>query len=130
MKKSPVETKAATVTLLNAGADMLASQGFAQAALFVKAETLEAQPEAVAAFLKQAEEAAAQCTDAPEKVAEAAAALEILPNAKVALTALPGCAIRYVAALDAREQIETTARVDLSQYGGDVPADDFYYGAE
>ena len=36
--KSPVETKAATVTLLNAGADLLASQGFAQAANAVALE--------------------------------------------------------------------------------------------
>ena len=40
-KKSPVETRAAAVTLLNAGADMLASQGFAQAANAVALEAAE-----------------------------------------------------------------------------------------
>ena len=39
--KSPVETRAATVTLLNAGADMLASQGFVQAANAVAIEAAE-----------------------------------------------------------------------------------------
>ena len=106
------------------------NDGFAQAALFVKAATLESQPEAVAEYLLQVEQAAAACTDQPDAVAEAAVALEILPNVKVALAALPNCAIRYVAALDAKEQIETTAGVDLTQYGGDVPADDFYYAAK
>ena len=53
-----------------------------------------------------------------------------MPNAKVAKTALPNCAIRYMSAPDAREQIETTANIDLTQFGGEVPADDFYYGAE
>ena len=63
-------------------------------------------------------------------MAEAAAALEILPNAKVAEKAIPGCAIRFVSAKDAKEQVEKTAQIDLSQFGGEVPADDFYYGAE
>ena len=39
--KSPVETRAATVTLLNAGADMIASQGFTQAANAVALEAAE-----------------------------------------------------------------------------------------
>lgn len=106
------------------------NDGFTQAALFIKAETIENQPEAVEAYLKLVEESVAKCTDDPDAVAEAAVALEILPNVKVAKSALPNCAIRYMAAWDAKEQIETTANVDLSQFGGAVPADDFYYGAK
>lgn len=104
--------------------------GYTQAALFVKAETAQSHPEAVAEFLKQAEEACGKCTTDVTAVAEAAAALEILPNAKVAEKAIPGCAIRFVSAKDAKEQVEKTAQIDLSQFGGEVPADDFYYGAE
>ena len=104
--------------------------GYAQAALFIKAETIESQPEKVDAFLARVSEAAGKCESDIDAVAEAAAALEILPNAKVAAAAIPGCAIRFVTALDAREQIEKTAEIDLSQYGGGVPSDDFYYGAE
>ena len=59
-----------------------------------------------------------------------AVALEILPNVKVATKAIPGCAVRFVNAVDAREQIEFTANIDLSQFGGALPADDFYYVAE
>ena len=106
------------------------NDGFTQAALFIRAETIENAPEAVNAYLKLAEEAANKCTSDPDAVAEAAVALEIMPNAKVAKTALPNCAIRYMSAPDAREQIETTANIDLTQFGGEVPADDFYYGAE
>ena len=106
------------------------SDGYAQAALFIKAETIESQPEKVDAFLQLVSEAAGKCESDIDAVAEAAAALEILPNAKVAAAAIPGCAIRFVTALDAREQIEKTAEIDLSQYGGGVPSDDFYYGAE
>ena len=104
--------------------------GFAQAGLFVRAETLAERPEAVKTYLALAEEAAAKCTEDPDAVAEAAVVLEILPSVKVAKSALPNCAIRYVSAAEAREQIEQTAEIDLSQFGGAVPADDFYYEAE
>ena len=104
--------------------------GYAQAALFVKAETAAARPEAVEAFLKNVEEACGKCAADVEAVAEAAVTLEILPNAKVAAAAIPGCAIRFVGAKEAREQIEKTAEIDLKQFGGELPPDDFYYGAE
>ncbi len=35
-----------------------------------------------------------------------------------------------MSAVDAKEQIETTAKIDLGQFGGSVPADDFYYQQE
>lgn len=114
-------------TLLKEAAGL---EGFAQAGLFVRAETLAEHPEAVKAYLALAEEAAAKCTEDPDAVAEAAVALEILPNVKVAKSALPNCAIRYVSAAEAKEQVEQTAEIDLSQFGGAVPADDFYYEAE
>ena len=104
--------------------------GFTQAGLFVRAKTLEEQPEAVKAYLELVKEAASRCTEDPDAVAEAAVALEILPSVKVAKSALPNCAIRYVSAAEAKEQIEQTAEIDLTQYGGAVPTDDFYYGAE
>lgn len=104
--------------------------GFAQAGLFVRAETLENHPEAVESYLKLAEESCAKCSEDIAAVAQAAVALEILPNQKVALSAIPNCAIRYMRAQEAREQIEITANIDLTQFGGAVPADDFYYGAE
>ena len=76
---------------------------------------------------------AASCETAStdlEALATAAVTLEILPNQKVAMAAIPGCAIRFVGALEAKEQVEATANIDLVQFGGAVPADDFYYGAE
>ena len=105
-------------------------EGYTQAALFVKGETIENQPEAVKAFI---EAVAASCEKAATDVAavaEAAVALEILPNVKVATNAIPGCAVRFVNAKDARAQVEFTANIDLSQFGGALPADDFYYVAE
>jgi len=105
-------------------------RGFPQAGLFVRAETLETKPEEVKTMMEKIAEAAGQCESNLEAVTEAAVALELLPNAKVASLAIPHCAIRFVPASEAREQIETTAKIDLSQFGGEVPADDFYYTAE
>jgi len=68
------------------------------------------------------------CSADAGKVAAIAEKLEILPNAKVAEAALPGCAIRFMAAKEAKELIEKTVAVDPAQFGGEVPADDFYYG--
>lgn len=104
--------------------------GFTQAALFVKAETAQNAPEAVAAYLKQVEASCLTAANDVEALANAAVTLGILPNAKVAVNAIPGCAIRYLNAPEARQQIEATASIDLTQFGGALPADDFYYVAE
>jgi ABC-type nitrate/sulfonate/bicarbonate transport system substrate-binding protein len=105
-------------------------EGYTQAALFVKADTIANQPEAVKAYI---DAVAASCETASTDVsalANAAVKLEILPNVKVATNAIPGCSIRFVSALEAKEQVEATANIDLAQFGGAVPAEDFYYGAE
>lgn len=104
--------------------------GFTQAGLFVKAETAQNHPEVVENYLKLVEESCGKCVSDVAAVAEAAAAMEILPNKKVGMNAIPNCTIRYMRALDAREQVEITANIDLEQFGGAVPADDFYYGAK
>ena len=104
--------------------------GYTQAALFVKAETLETQPEAVKAYIEAVAASCATAATDVEALATAAVSLGILPNMKVALSAIPGCSIRFVSALEAREQVETTANIDLTQFGGALPADDFYYVAE
>ena len=103
--------------------------GFTQAGLFVREETLKEYPEEVNAYLAQIQ-AASDVETCLESMAAAAVALEILPNEKVAVTAIPRCGIRYVDAAAAREMVEYTAQIDLSQFGGELPADDFYYGTE
>ena len=102
--------------------------GYTQAGLFVSAATLENHPEAAAEYLSKAEEAVSKAETDVAAVAEAAVALEILPNPKVAAAAIPNCALRYMSAAEAKEQVEATANIDLTQFGGSLPADDFYYG--
>ena len=104
--------------------------GFTQAGLFVRKATAGEKPEVVKEFLSLVKASCDACESDLNTVAETAVALEILQNVKVAQSAIPNCAIRYAAATEAREQIETTAGIDLSQFGGELPADDFYYAAE
>ena len=101
--------------------------GYAQAGLFVRAETVSEHPEETAAWLETIKASADKAeTDIPG-MAAAAEKAGIMPKAKVAELAIPGCSIRFVAAAEAREALEQTAQIDLSQFGGELPADDFYY---
>ena len=104
--------------------------GYTQAGLFISADMAANHAEAAADYLAKVKESVSKCSEDLAAVAEAAAALEILPNAKVASAAIPNCALRYMSAPEAKEQVEATANIDLSQFGGSVPADGFYYEAK
>lgn len=104
--------------------------GYTQAGLFVKADTIQTHPQAVKEFLVLAEESCKKCTEDVPSVAKTAAALGIMPNAKIAESAIPNCAIRFLAAKESKAQVEATAALDLKQFGGALPTQDFYYEAE
>ncbi len=105
-------------------------EGFAQAGLFIRAGLIETQPDVVDAYLEKAKASCDLCASDVAAVADAAVKLELLPNAKVAMQAIPRCAVRFLPAWEAKEQIETAAQIDIKQFGGAAPADDFYYGAK
>ena len=104
--------------------------GFTQAGLFVREATFTENPALVSEALEKIRSSVEMCEKDPETVARNVVAMEILPKEPVALKALPGCSIRWMSAAEARDQIETTASVDLKQYGGELPSDDFYFSAE
>ena len=106
------------------------NNGYAQAGLFIRADTLDNNPEGVREFLASVKTSADAVTTDLDSVVKAAVALEILPNEKVAAAAIPNCGIQYTAAADAKELVEFTANIDLSQFGGSLPDDDFYYEAK
>ena len=110
--------------------DVTGFDGFTQAGLFVREKDILENPEETNARIAEIKASVERVEADPESTAADAVAMEILPNAKVALNAIPNCAIRYANATEAKEQIETTALIDLAQFGGEVPADDFYYAAE
>ena len=104
--------------------------GFTQAGLFVREASAAENPEGIREGLEKIKASVEMCEKEPETVAQNVVAMEILPKEPVALKALPGCSIRWMTATEAREQIETAAGIDLKQFGGELPADDFYYSAE
>ena len=100
--------------------------GYTQAGLFVRAETLEQHPEAVNEALVLIEGSANQCDDNPDAVAEALGKLDM----KFPKPAIGKCAVNFVYAAQARPFVEATVAIDPAQFGGELPADDFYYYAE
>lgn len=110
--------------------DVTGYDGFPQAGVFVKEETAAENPELVKQVLDKIKASAELCESDPEAVAKTVVEMEILKAEAVALKALPGCNIRYISATEAREQIEYAAQIDLVQFGGELPADDFYYEAK
>ncbi len=100
--------------------------GYTQAGLFVRAETLEQHPDAVNEALVLIEGSANQCDDNPDAVAEALGKLDM----KFPKPAISKCAVNFVYAAQARPYVEATVAIDPAQFGGELPADDFYYYAE
>ena len=105
----------------------LNEDGFAQAGIFVKEKTAENYKERVDEFLYNAEKSCNKCNNNLDLVAEICVKKEILPNKKIALSSIPNCAIRFVKAIDAKTNIQMVAEIDLSQFGDEIPSDDFYY---
>ena len=100
--------------------------GYTQAGIFVKAADAQDRAEEVNAFLEQMKGAADLCSSDTDQVAEALTKLEMsFPK-----PAISNCSIRFVYAAEAREMVEKTAMIDLAQFGGELPADDFYYEAK
>ncbi len=104
----------------------LLDNGYTQAGLFVRAETLAQNQEAVTNALAEIEDSCNLCTSDPDKVIEAMATLEM----KFPKAAIPGCSISYVPAAQAKRLLEATVEIDPAQFGGEDPADEFYYGLE
>ena len=115
------------ISLTDLFRDLTGDEGYVQAGLFVREKTLQENAGQVDAWLAEIRASADLCETDPEAAAAAAVGMEILNNEKVALRAIPNCHIHYVPASEVKELVEKTAAIDLSQFGGEAPADDFYY---
>ena len=106
------------------------TEEFTQAALFIKADTLDNHKSVVNDYLDKVKESCDLVTNDVESVANNIITLGNtgLPSALPVLkTALPKCNIKFKSAADSKAAIEKTANIDLKQFGGAVPSDDFYY---
>lgn len=103
---------------------------YTQAALFIKADTIENHKKKLDEFLTKVKESCDLVASDVEKTANNVIALGNtgLPSALPVLkVALPKCNIKYVNAVDAKSALEKTAAIDIAKFGGALPADDFYY---
>ena len=103
---------------------------FTQAALFIKADTIENHKKALDNFLDKVKTSCELVSNDVEKVANNVITLGNtgLPSALAVLKqALPKCNIKYVSAADAKSALEKTVAIDKTQFGGANPSDDFYY---
>lgn len=98
--------------------------GYTQAGLFINPNS---NKEKVNEFINQFKSSALDTKNDLDKVAKICVDLKILPKEAVAKKAIPLCNINFVKAVDAKSEIEATAQIDMSQFGGALPADDFYY---
>lgn len=118
---------------LTAEWDKVCDTSAVQGCVIVKKEFAEANPDALAAFMK---EYAASVEYVNANVDEAATLCEtfgIVPKAAIAKRALPNCNIVFVTGKEMKTDLSAFLSVlydaNPASVGGKLPADDFYYGA-
>ena len=100
---------------------------FAQAGIFVKESTAKDHKEVVKDYLAKVKDAADNIINNIDNVAKACVELEFVKAEGVAKKGIPGCNIKFKAAKDAKSLVEATANIDLTQFGGGLPSEDFYF---
>lgn len=108
--------------------ELTGNDGFTQAGLFVSPKAIsEKKKDVVDRYILEVAESIVKCSSSLDEVAQICVDLKLLPNLNVAKSAIPLCSVRFMKAIDAKTQIETTANIDLSQFGGALPVEEFYY---
>ncbi len=102
---------------------------FAQAGIFVKEDMILNHSSLISDFLLEVKEVSDNINSKLDDLAKTCVELKLLPNETVAKTAIPNCNIKFKDAKEVKSQIESTAKIDLAQYGGDLPSEEFYYSA-
>ena len=100
---------------------------FTQAGIFVKASTIENHSKVVSNYLSKVKDAADNILTNIDDVAKACVELEFVAAEGVAKKGIPGCNIKFKKAIDAKNDVEATAKIDLKQFGGELPSEEFYY---
>lgn len=102
-----------------------------QGCVVVRNEFLEANPTAVANFLKAYENSINYLNTNTEDAANLIATYKIFENANIAKVAIPKCNVKYVDGAEMKTAINTYLEilqsVNGTSIGGAVPGDDFYY---
>ncbi len=105
----------------------------AQGCVVVTKAFAQANPEAVAQFLKEYEASVNFVKGNVEEASQMVAKFKIIPKAPLAAKAIPNSNLTYLAGKDMKDGLVPFYTVlfnaEPSSIGGKLPADDFYYGA-
>lgn len=100
----------------------------------VRNEVLQAHPEQIAAFLKEAADGVNYVNEHPDEAAELIAQLGIVAKAPIAKKALPFCNLVCITGEEMKAQLsgylQTLYDQNPKAVGGKMPADEFYYTGE
>ncbi len=103
------------------------NDGYAQAGLFINQDTITNHKSVVDKYLAKVKESCNLVSTSLDTVAEACVKYSIIAEKNLAIKAIPNCKISYKSAKDSKAIVEATANIDLSQFGGALPLDEFYY---
>ena len=100
----------------------------------VRNEVLQAHPEQIDAFLKEAADGVNYVNEHPDEAAELIAQLGIVAKAPIAKKALPFCNLVCITGEEMKAQLsgylQTLYDQNPKAVGGKMPADEFYYTGE
>jgi len=100
---------------------------FPQAGCFIKKSTISEHKGVVNEFLKRLEVSSKKTETETELVAGYAEALSLGGKKPVLIKAIPNCNIKFVKAINAKEQIEFAVSINPQLFGGENPVEEFYY---
>ena len=102
--------------------------------VIVRRDFAEANPDKVAAFLEAYEKSVAFVNSDAAAAGQMVEEQGVMPKAAIATKAIPNCHIVFVTGAEMKAQIEPFFQVlfdaNPKSIGGEMPADDFYYGVE
>ena len=100
---------------------------YTQAGLFINPNTIKNHKSIVDDFIVELEESCSKITTDLDNTAKNVSELGILPSEAIAMRAIPNCNVNFKNAESSKTYVENTANIDLSLFGGALPADEFYY---
>lgn len=104
------------------------SFAYTQAGLFINPETIKNHKGIVDDFIKDLKVSCEEVTTKLDDTAKNCQALGILPKEAIAKASLPKCNISFMSAKESKPYVESTAALQLTDFGGANPVNEFYFG--
>ena len=130
---SVTKTKAdlSVIDLQNEWASLTGAQSYPQAAIYIKSELIENNPDVVGVFLELVQTSIIEANANPSEVASALVAIEFGLPAKIIESAIPNSHLVFETALGSKEDLEfyynKIMELNPALIGGKLPDDEFYH---